>query len=74
MGKILRYEEIKKDEHVKYSESYEVNFWIQKEDSFWEKRQEMYFGETKAEHDSVTNRWQKDYTGKKVKLISVIYQ
>mgnify|MGYP001768315788 CR=1 FL=1 len=76
MGKIKKLEEInrKKNEHVHYSEEYEVNFWIQKPDGFWEKKYEMYFAKTKGEHEYVYNRWKEDYKGKPVKYISTIYQ
>lgn len=73
MGKILKYEEIKKNQHVEYSESYEVKFWIQ-EGEFWKQKTEMYFGKTKGEHEYVTNRWKNDYKGQNVKYISVTYQ
>ena len=75
MGKILRYEEInrKKNQHVEYSESYEVKFWIQ-DGEFWKQKTEMYFGKTKGEHKYVVNRWKSDYNGQNVKYISVTYQ
>lgn len=74
MGKILRHQEIKKNEHATYSESYEVKFWIQGEDTFWKQKTEMYFGKTKGEHESVLNRWKKDFLGQNVKYISMAYQ
>jgi hypothetical protein len=74
MGKILKYEEIKKNEHVLYSESYEIKFWIQKPDGFWEQRYEMYYGKSKGEHVSVVNRWNKDYKGQAVRFVTVTYQ
>ena len=54
MGKIFRYEEInrKKNQHVEYSESYEVKFWIQ-DGEFLKQKTEMYFGKTKVN----TNMW-----------------
>jgi hypothetical protein len=75
MGKILKYEEInqKKNQHVEYSESYELKFWIQ-EDEFWKQKTETYFAKTKGEHVSVIDRWQNDYKGKNVKYVSVTYQ
>lgn len=75
MGKILRYEEInrKKKQHIEYSESYEVKFWIQ-DGEFWKQKTEMYFGKTKDEHEYVVNRWKIDYNGQNVKYISVTYQ
>jgi hypothetical protein len=74
MKRILKYEEINRKNHVRFSEAYEVKFWFQKEDYFWEQRTEMYFGETKADHDLVIERWKQDYKGKNVKYISVTYQ
>jgi hypothetical protein len=76
MGKILKYEEInrRKNEHITYSESYEVKFWIQGIDTFWSQNAEMYFGKTKGDHEYVLNRWKKDYDGQSVKYISVTYQ
>jgi hypothetical protein len=74
MGKILKYDEIKKNEHVLYSESYEVKFWFQKPDGFWEQKYEMYYGKSKAEHEYVINRWEFDYKGQSVKYVSVTYQ
>ena len=75
MGKILKYEEInrKKNQHVEYSESYEVRFWI-KDGEFWKQKTEMYFGKTKSEHEYVVNRWNTDYNGQNVKYVSVTYQ
>ena len=73
MGKILKYEEIKKNQHVEYSESYEIKFWIQ-EGEFWKQRTEIYFGKTKGEYKSVINRWKKDYKMKIVDFISITYQ
>jgi len=73
MGKILKYEEIKKNQHVEYSESYEIKFWIQ-EGEFWKQKTEMYFGKTKGEHEYVINRWKNDYKGHNVKYISITYQ
>ena len=75
MGKILKYEEInrKKNQHVEYSESYEVKFWIQ-DGEFWKEKTEMYFGKTKGEHEYVVKRWKIDYNGQNVKYISVTYQ
>ena len=74
MGKILKYEEIsrKKNQHVEYSESYEVKFWIQ-DGEFWKQKIEMYFGKTKSEHKYVINRWKSDYSRQNVKFISVTY-
>jgi len=74
MGKILKYEEIKTKEHVLYSESYEVKFWFQKSDGFWEQRYEMYYGKGKGEHEYVSKRWERDYSGQPVKIVSIIYQ
>jgi hypothetical protein len=74
MGKILKYEEIKKNEHVLYSESYEVKFWFQKPDGFWEQRYEMYYGKNKGEHEYVVNRWLSDYNDQLVRYVSVTYQ
>lgn len=75
MGKILKYDEIntKKNQHVEYSESYEVKFWIQI-DEFWKQKTEMYFAKNKGEHDYVVNRWKDEYSGQNVKFISVTYQ
>lgn len=73
MGKILKYEEINKNKHVEYSESYEVKFWI-REGEFWKQKNEMYFAKTKGEYDYVISRWRKDYIGQNVKYISVVYQ
>lgn len=74
MGKILKYDEIKKNEHPLYSESYEVNFWFRKPDGFWEQRNEMYYGKSKGEHEYVVNRWNSDYKGQVVRYVSVSYQ
>lgn len=73
MGKVLNYEEIKKNEHLKYSESFVVKFW-KKEGEFWSQKEEMYFTKTKAEHKDVLKRWTKDNLGKEVKYISISYQ
>lgn len=73
MGKILKYEEIGKNQHGEYSESYEIKFWI-KEGEFWKQKTEIYFGKTKSEHKAVINRWKKDYSKQNVKYISVSYQ
>jgi hypothetical protein len=69
MSKILKYEEIKNNQYLEYSESYEVKFWIQ-DGKFWKQKTEMYFGKTKGEHEYVFNRWKKDYNGQNVKYIS----
>lgn len=74
MGKVLKYEEIQKNEHVTYSESFVVKFWIQGIDTFWSQKSEMYFCKTKGEHEYVFNRWKKDYNGQNVKYISLTYQ
>ena len=74
MGKILKYAEIKKNEHVLYSESYEVKFWFQKPDGFWEQKYETYYGKTKSEHGYVVNQWKRDFEGQSVKYISIKYQ
>jgi hypothetical protein len=74
MGKILKNDEIKKNEHVLYSESYEVKFTFQKPDGFWEQRYEMYYGKSKGEHEYVVNRWKTDYKKQNVRFISVNYQ
>ncbi len=73
MGQILKFEEIKKNQHVLYSESYEVKFWIKKGE-FWEQKKELYFGKTKSEHTHVFKRWKSDYRSEDVKFISVNYQ
>jgi len=75
MGKILKFEEInqKKNQHVEYSDSYEVKFWIQ-DGEFWKQRTEMYFAKKKGENDSVLKRWKSDYKGINVKFISITYQ
>lgn len=77
MGQIKREEELnlKKDEHVLYSESYEVNFWQQdKTTLFWKPESVMYFAKTKGEHEYVHKRWNGDYAGLDVKFISINYQ
>lgn len=63
----------KLNEHVRYSESYEVKFWI-KEGEFWKQRSEMYYTENKGAHDFVVDRWRSDYSKYEVDLINVIYQ
>jgi len=73
MGKILKYEEIKKNQHVEYSESYKVRFWI-KEGEFWKQRTETYYAKRKDEQEYVSNRWKDDYKGQDVKIIAVNYQ
>jgi hypothetical protein len=76
MGKIMRYEELnlKKNEQVLYSETYEVKFWIKKDDGFWKQDSLIYHAKTKAEHESVLKRWKLDFKGKEVKIIGVTYQ
>jgi len=76
MGQIKTYPEInrKKNEHVEYSESYEVKFWQQGENGFWLPKNEMYFAKRKDEHEYVVNRWKEDYKNKPVKLINCNYQ
>lgn len=72
MGKILKFDEIKKNEHIKYSESYEIKFWI-KDGEFWKQIVETYFGKSKGEHEYIFERWKKDYKNKNVKFISLHY-
>ena len=73
MAKILRYEEIKKNQQVEYSEAYEIRFWIQ-DGEIWKPENQMYFGKRKGEHEYVVKRWKLDNKDKNIKLISVIYQ
>ena len=75
MGKVLLYQElnIKKCEHVLYSETYEVRFWI-KVGKFWKQKEVIYHAKTKSEHKSVGVRWINDYKGQEVKLIGIYYQ
>ena len=73
MGKILKYSEIKNNQHVEYSEAYEVRFWIQ-DGEIWKPETQMYFGKRKGEDEYVIKRWKLDYKDENVKLISVIYQ
>ena len=76
MKKIFKQEELnlKKNEHVTYSESYEVKFWIQGDDTFWKQETEIYFSAGKGDHEYILSRWKKDYAGKNVKLPIVTYQ
>jgi len=70
----MKFEEldIKKNQHLEYSECYEVSFWAEVGD-FWTITSKLYYGKTKEEHESVMNRWKSDYAKQKVNLVSVIY-
>lgn len=76
MGKIMLFEElnIKKCEHVLYSETYEVRFWMKGSDGFWKQNSTIYHAKTKSEHKSVENRWVGDNKNNEVKLVGVYYQ
>ena len=76
MGKIFKYEELnlKKLQHVEYSETYEVRFSIQKSDGFWTRDQVIYHAKTKSEHNDVEKRWRQDYKNQNVRLIGITYQ
>jgi hypothetical protein len=75
MSKIFKYHELnqKQQQHVEFSESYEVAF-LMKEGEFWKHKTETYFSKNKCDHDAVENRWKKDYSGKAVKLTRIVYQ
>lgn len=75
MSKVFKINELKTtNDRVQYSESYEVNFHIQKTDGFWERRSETYRTANKSDHKDVELRWRKDFKNDNVTLISVIYQ
>ena len=75
MSKVFKSEERnrKKKEHITYSESYEVKFWI-KTGEFWKQVTDIYFTASKGSHEYVEKRWKQDYANSKVKLVSVTYQ
>lgn len=75
MGKIFLMEElnIKKQEQVLYSETYEVKYWL-KEDEFWKPKDIMYHAKRKDEHQYVQKRWENDFKNQEVKLIGIYYQ
>lgn len=62
--------------HRGYTEAYEVKFWaVKPENGYMGKRTITYFAKnSRCAHDSVERRWRSDFRGKKVKLISIIYQ
>lgn len=81
MRKIFIESEInrKKNEHVTYSESYEVKYWILLhgdggQDSFWHPKTDMYYAASKDAHKYVEIRWKKDHKKHTVKLTSITYQ
>ncbi len=62
------------EEHQGYSESYEVKFTFKDTDGFWKQGKKFYFTCNKGRHEQVAERWKRDYKGKEVKLINVVYQ
>lgn len=76
MGKIFKFEELnlKKLQHVEYSETYEVRFSIQKPDGFWTQDQIIYHAKSKSAHKDVEKRWREDNKNQNVKLIRINYQ
>jgi len=70
---VLKFLEIKKNQHSIYSNSYEVKFWI-KESEFWKQTSELYYAKTKNNHEDIKLRWKNDYKNSNVKLISITYQ
>ncbi len=73
MVNVFKKEEIPKDKHVEYSETYQVNFWITIDGTI-SKKQEIYHTASKGRHKQVAAKWKKEYNNKAVTLISVIYE
>lgn len=71
--KVFKKSEIPKSKHVKYSETYQVNFWLT-ENGIISKKQEIYYTASKGRHSQVEAKWKQDYKNKNAKLISVIYE
>lgn len=74
MIKVFEELNLKKKEHVTYSESYAVRFWIQKSNGYWEQREQVYFATSKGRHDAVVDRWESDHAKFNVRLICCEYQ
>lgn len=61
--------------HRGCTEQYVVKFWAKNPDGYMGQREVSYFVKnSRCAHDAVTKRWQSDYRGKNVKLVSVTYQ
>lgn len=65
--------DMKKNQHVIYSELYEVTYWI-KEGEFWKKKTIMYRTASKGRSVEVFYRFKKDFRDKEVSIVSIIYQ
>lgn len=52
-------------------EQYEVRFWIQKPDGYWEQRKKIYRSPGRSDHEKVEEMWKEEYP--KGKLVSIIY-
>ena len=68
----LLFEEIKKDQQVQFSESYEVVFWRQKEDGYWKQDWVTYYTKAKDDHLPVKERFEKDYPN--CNIVKIVYQ
>lgn len=58
-------------------ESYEIRFWIQKPDGYWEQRDEVFITpgkEPKAEHLVAEKMWEEKYKDHNTRHVYTSYQ
>ena len=72
MSKVLLFEEIKKGEHVKFSESYDVKYWYKNNEGYLRQSHMKYYTEARDSHLVVQERFIKDFPG--CDIISVTYE
>ena len=56
------------------TDTYKVVFMFQKQDTYWEEREEIYSANGKDKHQKVRKDWEQAHKKDKVKLKTIIYQ
>lgn len=55
-------------------DSYEIKYWIQKKDGYWEQRKDIICINGKSKHNKVEKLWKDNHVKDNVKIIATIYQ